>query len=79
MMNDNKLTKFLFVTEGVGAVFVAIFLAAYLGGLFYTPQTTVLHSEPAFKIPLFIFGAVLLVLILVSVVLAGVTKANRHS
>ena len=78
-MNDNKLTKFLFVIEGVGAVFVAVFLAAYLGGLFYTPQTTVLHSEIAFKIPLLIFGAVLLILILVSVILAAVTKANKPS
>ncbi len=76
MMNDNKLTKFLFVIEGVGAVFVGIFLAAYLGGLFYTPQTTVLHSEPAFKIPLFIFGAILLVLALVTVVLAAYSKKN---
>jgi hypothetical protein len=78
-MNANKLTKFLFVVEGVGAVFVAVFLAAYLGGLFYTPQTTVLHSELSFKIPLFIFGAMLLVLVLVTVVLAGVTKANSRS
>lgn len=74
MMNGNKLTKFLFAIEGVGAVFVAVFLTAYLGGLFYTPQTTVLHSEPAFRIPLFIFGAILLVLILITVVLAAVSK-----
>ena len=73
-MKDNKLTKFLFVIEGVGAVFVAVFLAAYLGGLFYTPQTTVLHSELAFKIPLFILGAALLVLILATVILAAVRK-----
>ena len=79
LINDNKLTKFLFVIEGVGAVFVAVFLAAYLGGLFYAPQTTVLHSELAFKIPLFIFGAVLLILMLVTVVLAAVTKANSRS
>lgn len=74
MMNDKKLTSFLFVFEGVGAVFVGVFLAAYLGGLFYNPQTTVLHSEPAFKIPLFIFGAILLVLILVAVILAAFSK-----
>ena len=74
MMSDKKLTSFLFVFEGVGAAFVVIFLAAYLGGLFYTPQTTVLHSEPAFKIPLAIFGAILLVLILVSIVLAALPK-----
>ena len=29
MMNDNRMEKFLFAIEGVGAVFVGIFLAAY--------------------------------------------------
>ena len=77
MMKDNKLTKFLFVIEGVGAVFVAVFLAAYLGGLFYIPQTTVLHSELAFKIPLAIFGAALLVLVLASVSLAIYLKGEH--
>ena len=42
-------------------MFVGIFLAAYLGGL---PTTAVLHSEAAFRIPLFIFGSVLLFLVL---------------
>ena len=70
MMNDNRLTKFLFVIEGIGAVFVGIFLAAYLGGLFVVPQTTVFHSVFAVKTALAILGAVLLVLVLVTVVLA---------
>jgi len=63
-LSDKKVTKFLFVVQSIGAVFVGIFLAAYLGGLFMTPSTTVLHSEPAFRIPLFIFGVVLLFLVL---------------
>jgi hypothetical protein len=62
-LSDKKINKFLFAVQGLGAVFVGIFLAAYLGGL---PSTAVLHSEPAFRIPLFIFGA-LLVFLLVSV------------
>jgi hypothetical protein len=53
---------------------VGIFLAAYLGGL---PSTTVLHSEPAFRIPLIIFGAVLLVLILATVILAVFSKKDE--
>jgi hypothetical protein len=60
-VSNKKINKFLFAVQGVGAVFVAIFLAAYLGGL---PSTTVLHSEPAFRIPLFIFGSVLVFLLL---------------
>jgi hypothetical protein len=76
MMNDKRLTNFLFVVEGVGAVFVAVFLAAYLGGLFYTPQTTVLHSDWTwtFRIPLFIFGAALLVLTLITIIWAVLKK-----
>jgi hypothetical protein len=69
-----KLTAILFSLEGVGAVFVGIFLAAYLGGL---PTTTVLDDEPAFRIPLIIFGAVLLMLILATVVLAFLQKKNN--
>lgn len=60
-LSDEKINRFLFAVQGVGAVFVGIFLAAYLGGL---PTTAVLHSEPAFRIPLFILGAALLVLLL---------------
>jgi len=73
---DNKrITNLLLAVQGVGAVFAGIFLAAYLGGMFMKPSTTVLHSEPAFKIPLTVFGIVLLVLILATVVLA--VSSNR--
>ncbi len=65
-----KLNYFLFVVEGAGAIFVGVFLAAYLGGLFMTPQTTVLHSEPAFRLPLAVFGVFLLELIWAGIVLA---------
>lgn len=70
-LTDKRISNFLFVTQGVGIVFVGIFLAAYLGGL---PTTNVLHSEPAFKIPLTIFGIALLVLILATVILAVNSK-----
>lgn len=69
--NEKHVTQLLFATQGVGAVFVGIFLAAYLAGL---PSTDVLHSEPAFRIPLMVFGAVLLVLVLVTVILAAYLK-----
>ena len=71
--NEKQVTKLLYATQGVGAVFVGIFLAAYLGGL---PSTAVLHSEPAFKIPLIISGAVLLVLVLSTVILAVHSKKD---
>ena len=53
---------------------MSIFLAAYLGGL---PTTTVLDDEPAFRIPLIIFGAALLMLILVIVVLSFLQRKNN--
>jgi hypothetical protein len=75
-LNNKRITNFLLAIQSVGAVFVGIFLAAYLGGMFMTPSTTVLHSEPAFRIPLTIFGIVLLVLVLATVVLAGFSKKD---
>jgi len=63
----------LFAVQGIGAVFVGIFLAAYLGGL---PTTAVLHSEPAFRIPLYILGVTLLVLVLSALVLAVLSKKD---
>jgi hypothetical protein len=66
-LSDNIVRKYLYIVEGVGAVFVAFFLVVYLGGL---PTTNVLHSLPVFRIPLTVFGAALLVLVLGGVVLA---------
>jgi hypothetical protein len=64
-ITEKTVNVILYTTEGLGAVFVGIFLAAYLGGL---PSTNVLHSEPAFRISLMVFGAVFLGLILVDVI-----------
>jgi hypothetical protein len=72
-LSDNKVTVFLLTLEGTGAAFAGIFLAAYLGGL---PSTNVLHSEPVFRIPLAIFGAVLLVLVFSALILAALTKKD---
>jgi hypothetical protein len=63
-MKDKSVATALLALEGVGAVFVGLFLAVYLGGLFVTPQTTVFHSVPEIKLTLAVSGAVLLVFIL---------------
>ena len=73
-LTDKQISTFLFATQGVGLVFVGVFLAAYLAGL---PSTNVLHSEPAFRIPLIILGAVLLVLVLSTVIVAVFQRKNR--
>jgi hypothetical protein len=67
-LGGKRISIFLFVTQGIGTVFVGIFLAAYLGGL---PSTNVLHSEVAFRIPLTLLGVVLLVLILATIIVAA--------
>jgi hypothetical protein len=74
-LTDKRLSNFLFATQGVGAMFVGIFLVAYLGGL---PSTNVLHKEVAFRMPLSILGLVLLVLVLVTVIVAAFQRKNNH-
>jgi hypothetical protein len=66
-LSEKQINAFLFATQGVGAVFVGIFLAAYLAGL---PTTAVFHSEPVFRVPLSIVGVALLVMVLLASVLA---------
>jgi len=72
-LSEKGITAFLFVAQGVGGVFVGIFLAAYLAGL---PSTAVFHSEPAFRIPLIVLGAVLLVLVLSAFILAILSEKD---
>ena len=72
-LNDKRVTQFLYAAQGVGAVFVALFLGAYLGGL---PSTAVLHSAPVFRIPLAVIGAVFLILVLAILVAAFLVKKD---
>jgi hypothetical protein len=72
-LTQKKLSTFLFAVQGVGIVFISIFLAAYLAGL---PTTNVLHIEPAFRIPLAIIGSLFLVLVFVAIFLAAKQKKN---
>jgi hypothetical protein len=69
-MNDKIANTALLALEGVGAVFVGLFLAVYLGGLFVIPQTTVFHSVPEIKLALAVLGVILLVIILATVILS---------
>ncbi|MCW4015121.1 MAG: hypothetical protein NWF06_02010 [Candidatus Bathyarchaeota archaeon] len=74
MRLNQKFRKLVYATQGVGAVFVAVFLMGYLGGL---PSRDVLHSEPVFKVPLIIFGATLLLLIIVTAIMIANHRKNR--
>jgi hypothetical protein len=73
-LDEIKTERFLFTVQGIGIVFVGIFLAAYLAGL---PSTNVLHSEPALRIPLAISGVALLGLALATIVFAAFSEKDR--
>ncbi len=75
MTSNRRINLILYALQGLGAVFVAIFLAAYLGGL---PSTDVLHSRPEFRITLIILGAALLALVLAIAAVGIVKKRNSH-
>lgn len=74
-LTDKRVSNFLFVTQGVGAIFVGLFLVAYLGGL---PSTNVLHNEATFRIPLSIIGVVFLILVLATVIVAAFQRNNNQ-
>jgi hypothetical protein len=73
-LKRKRTANFMLALQTVGAVFVGIFLAAYLGGMLMNPSTAVLHFEPAFRISLATFGVVLLVLLMAAVVIAVSSK-----
>lgn len=79
MQKDKFTTNLLLITQAVGAVFVGIFLAAYLGGMFMTPSTTVLHALPDFRIPLIISGATLLIFVLACIYVSKYTTPKNLS
>jgi len=59
------------LTQAVGAIFFAVFLASYALAL---PSNKVLHGEPIFRTSLSIFGGLFLILVAVAVVLSIVVK-----
>lgn len=72
---NGKINKLLLATEGLGTVFIGLSLTVYLGGL---PSTAVLHSEPIFRIPLAIFGAAFLALVICTAFLAVAFKRKNQ-
>ncbi|MDR1992869.1 MAG: hypothetical protein LBQ98_05150 [Nitrososphaerota archaeon] len=77
-IKQKKQRLLLLALEAVGAVFTAVFLFAYLGGMFMVPSTTVLHSELPVRIILFVVGVALLVLILANLIMALREKTLKN-
>jgi hypothetical protein len=62
-------------SQGVGLLFFGVFLAAYALAL---PTNNVLIDQAAYRIPLAIFGGLLLVLILVSLAISALKKKETR-
>ena len=75
-LTSKQRNGFLFAVEGVGAVFVALFLSVYLAGLKDVPRTVVYHGDPFLRGVLAGLGAVLLVLALAALIVAYVKRKN---
>ncbi len=75
-MNKNQLSKVVLLTQGIGAVFFAVFWLAYS---FALPSTSVRSGEPVFKIPLSIFGGLFLLLTFVLLVASFVMKRRINN
>jgi hypothetical protein len=69
--DERKIHLLLFTTEGIGAIFAGVFLAAYLAGI---PTTTVYHSDPIVRMSLTITGIIFLILILLTVIAAIIKR-----
>jgi len=73
-LKEKQTRTFLFAAQGVGAIFVAIFLAAYFGGL---PSTATLNSEQSFIVSQTIVGAAFIAFVFVALILAFITKQKK--
>jgi hypothetical protein len=68
------MARLVFLTQGIGAVFFAVFLASYALAL---PSNLVLHGQPIFRIPLSIFGALFLALTAIAIALSIIIKPEE--
>ena len=70
-MNESEISKFVFALEGIGAIFLGTFLVVYLMGL---PTDAVYHSDPTLRIILSVFGGILLILVIFSLLISTLDK-----
>jgi hypothetical protein len=64
----------VFLAQGIGAVFYAVFLASYALAL---PSNRVLHELPVFRIPLSIFGAIFILSTVILLLLSFLKKPEE--
>jgi hypothetical protein len=72
-LKSKQLATLVFLAQGAGAVFYAVFLASYALAL---PSNEVLHNLPVFKIPISIFGAIFIASTVILLLLSFATKPD---
>jgi hypothetical protein len=70
-LNDSQISKFVFVFEGIGSIFLGAFLVAYLMGL---PTDVVYHSDPTLRMILSIFGGIVIILVIIALLISVLNK-----
>lgn len=70
-MKSKQLAFYVFLAQGIGAVFYGIFLAAFYLTL---PSNETLIGDPMFRSSLSIFGGLFLILIIGSLVASVIVK-----
>jgi len=73
-LKSKQLASLVFLAQGAGAIFYAVFLASYALAL---PSNEVLHDLPVFKIPISIFGAIFIVSTVVLLLLSFRAKPEE--
>jgi len=73
-MQRNQIARLVLLTQGIGAIFFAVFWASYA---FALPSNHVLHGEPVFKIPISIFGGLFVVLTIALLLLSLALNRNK--
>jgi hypothetical protein len=73
-LKSKQLASLVFLAQGAGAIFYAVFLASYALAL---PSNEVLHDLPVFKIPISIFGAIFITSTIVLLLLSFRAKPEE--
>jgi len=71
---ERQLKWYIFLVQGIGAIFYGVFSAAYILAL---PSTKVLSGEPVFKVPLTIFSILFVILILFSLAIGAAYRRKK--
>jgi len=70
-LKSKQLAFYVLLTQGIGAVFYGIFLAAFYLTL---PSNATLIGDPMFRLSLSIFGGLFLILIIGSLLASVIVK-----